>query len=145
MKPQENLDCHLFKNLKALSESSFPKKCSSCGKVYESSEQFVQKTADVAGRSGLKSGQGDCGGRIVELFRNCVCGSTLMECFNDRRDPSKAGLKRRELFRRLMVMLEKKGLPADQARVELLKLIHGEHSRVFEKMGINFKSLKGED
>jgi hypothetical protein len=63
-----------------------------------------------------------------------------MECFNDRRDLSKAGLKRRELFGRLMAMLEKKGLPADQARPELLKLIHGEHSRVLEQLGIKFKS-----
>jgi hypothetical protein len=140
MSKQENLDNHLFRNLKALSESSFPKKCSSCGEVYESSEQFVLKTADIAGRSGLKSGQGDCGGQIVELFRNCVCGSTLMECFNDRRDLSTAGLKRRELFGRLMALLEKKGLPADLARTELLKLIHGEHSHVLEKIGIKFKS-----
>lgn len=139
MSKYENLDNHLFRDLKALSESSFPKKCSSCGEVYESSEQFVLKTADIGGRSGLKSGQGDCGDQIVELFRNCICGSTLMECFNDRRDLSKAGLKRRELFGRLMVLLEKKGLPADLARAELLRLIHGEHSHVLKKIGIKFK------
>lgn len=141
MNKQENLDYHLFKDLKELSESSFPKKCSSCGVVYESSEQFVLKTADIAGCSGLKSSQGDCGGQIVELFRNCICGSTLMECFNDRRDISKAGLKRRELFGRLMAILEKKRVPGDQARSELLKLINGERSRVLEKMGIKFKSV----
>ena len=139
MNTRENPDSHLFENLKALSESSFPKKCGSCGEVYESSEQFVQKTADIAGRSGLKSGRGDCGGQIVELFRNCICGSTLMECFNDRRDLSKAGLKRRILFGRLMTILEKKGLPADQARAELLKLIRGERSPVLEQMGVKFK------
>jgi predicted nucleic acid-binding Zn-ribbon protein len=139
MNKQENLDSHLFKDLRALSESSFPKKCSSCGKVYESSEQFVLKTADIGGRSGLKSSEDDCGDQIVELFRNCICGSTLMECFNDRRDLSTTGLKRRELFGRLMAMLEKKGLPADQARAELLKLIRGKHSRVLQEMGVNFK------
>ncbi|MGD9190206.1 MAG: hypothetical protein PVI89_18450 [Desulfobacteraceae bacterium] len=139
MNKQVKLDSHLFKDLKALSESSFPKKCSSCGKVYESSEQFVLKTDDISGRSGLKSSEDDCGDQIVELFRNCVCGSTLMECFNDRRDLSQAGLKRRQLFGRLMAMLEKKGLPADQARAELLKLIRGEHSHVLEQIGIRFK------
>jgi hypothetical protein len=139
MDKQANLDSHLFKDLKALSESSFPKKCSSCGKVYESSEQFVSKTSDISGQSGLKSSEDDYGEQIVELFRNCICGSTLMECFNDRRDLSKAGLKRRELFGRLMAMLEKKGLAADQARTELLKLIRGKHSRVLEEMGIKFK------
>ncbi|MCK9987662.1 MAG: hypothetical protein AzoDbin1_04134, partial [Azoarcus sp.] len=35
---------------------------------------------------------------IVELFRNCVCGSTLMDCFRDRRDTSEAGLRRRARF-----------------------------------------------
>jgi hypothetical protein len=139
MNTQQNATADLFKDLKALSESSFPKKCASCGEVYESSEQFVQKTADVAGRSGLKSGEGDSGDRIVELFRNCICGSTLMECFSDRRDLSKAGLKRRELFGRLLTMLENKGLPADQSRAELLKLIRGEQSDVLEQMGIKFK------
>lgn len=139
MNKKENLDSHLFKDLKALSESSFPKKCSSCGKVYESSEQFVRNTAGIAGRSGLKSSEGDCGDQIVELFRNCICGSTLMECFNDRRDLSQAGLNRRELFGRLIAMLEKKGLSAGQARTELLKLVLGEHSRVLEEMGIKFK------
>lgn len=133
------MDSHLFENLKALSETSFPKKCNSCGEVYETSEQFIQKTGDVYGTSGLKAGQGDCGGQIVELFRNCRCGSTLMECFNDRRDPGQAGLKRRELFGRLMAILEKKGLSAGQARAELLKLIHGEHSQILEQMGIKFK------
>lgn len=75
----------------------------------------------------------------MELFRNCSCGSTLMECFNDRRDTSNMGLKRRELFGRLMALLAKKGLPADNARAELLKLIHGEHSQVLEEMGVKFK------
>jgi hypothetical protein len=139
MSTQQNFASDLFKNLKALSESSFPKKCASCGEVYESADQFFQKTIDVAGRSGLKSGEGDCGDQIVELFRNCNCGSTLMECFNDRRDMSKAGLKRRELFGRLLAMLENRGLPAGQARAELLKLIHGQQSDVLEQMGVKFK------
>jgi hypothetical protein len=140
MKKNDNWDRHLFNNLKALSESSFPKKCTSCGEVYLSSEQFVSKTDDISGKSGLKTGQNDSGGHIVELFRNCICGSTLMEFFNDRRDINEAGLKRRKLFGRLMAILGKKGLPADLARAELLRLINGEYSRVLERMGITFKS-----
>lgn len=140
MNQLDNWDSHLFSDLKALSESSFPKKCSLCGEVYMSSEQFVSKTDEISGRSGLKSSRDDSGGHIVQLFRNCICGSTLMECFNNRRDASKAGLKRRELFGRLMAILEKKGLPAGLARAELLKLIQGKHSRVLERMGIIFKS-----
>lgn len=140
MEKNDNWDRHLFSNLKALSASSFPKRCDNCGEVYMSSEQFISKTDDISGKSGLKIGADDSGGHIVELFRNCICGSTLMECFNDRRDTTKAGLKRRKLIERLMAILVKKGLPADLARAELLKLIHGDYSRVLERMGIVFKS-----
>lgn len=140
MKKQDNLNSQFFSDLKTLSESSFPKKCSSCGAVYESSDQFVQETADIPGLSGLKSGQDDNGVEIVELFRNCVCGSTLMEFYNDRRDTTRAGLRRRELFSKLIDILVNKGLPSDHARSELLKIIHGERSLVLEKMGMKYRA-----
>jgi hypothetical protein len=127
----------LFSGLKALSDASFPKKCSLCGLEYATVEEYVQKTEDVSGQSGLKKGYDDDDKPIVELFRNCVCGSTLMDCFNDRRDVSDGGLKRRELFGKLMEMLTAKGIDAAVARDELLKLLKGEPSPVLEKMGIN--------
>ena len=99
----------LFSGLKALSDASFPKKCSLCGQEYASVEEYVQKTEDVSGKSGLKKGYDDDDKPIVELFRNCVCVSTLMDCFNDRRDLSDGGLKRRELFGHLMGMLTDMG------------------------------------
>lgn len=129
----------LFSGLKALSDASFPKKCSLCGQEYASVEEYVQKTEDVSGKSGLKKGYDDDDKPIVELFRNCVCGSTLMDCFNDRRDLSDGGLKRRELFGQLMGMLTDKGIENDVARNELLKVIQGEPSPVLEKMGISTK------
>lgn len=127
----------LFRGLKALSDASFPKKCSFCGMEYATVEEFIQKTEDVSGKSGLKKGYDDDDKPIVELFRNCICGSTLMDCFNDRRDVTAEGLRRRELFGKLMSILTEKGLAQHVARNELIRVIRGEHSPVLEKLGVN--------
>jgi hypothetical protein len=137
MEKEIKSNSELFKDLKALSDASFPKRCAMCGQVYSSVKEYVEKTQDVSGQSGLKKGYDDDDKPIVELFRNCVCGSTLMDCFNDRRDISEAGLKRRALFGKLIAMLESKGLEAGVARKELLKVMRGEPSAVLEKLGIN--------
>ena len=130
----------LFKGLKALSDASFPKHCASCGREYASVEDYVEKTDDVYGKSGLKKGYDDDDKPIVELFRNCICGSTLMDCFSDRRDVSEAGLKRRKMFEKLIAMLTSKGVSADTARVELMKVLKGEPSELLEKLGVNTQS-----
>ncbi|MGD9367971.1 MAG: hypothetical protein PVH87_19885 [Desulfobacteraceae bacterium] len=127
----------LFKGLKALSDASFPKRCAFCGREYATVEAYIQQTEDVAGQSGLKKGYDDDDRPIVELFRNCVCGSTLMDCFNDRRDISESGFKRRKLFGKLMEILTSKGMADNVARDELKKVLRGERSAVLEKLGIN--------
>jgi len=137
MASDTDFSSELFNGLKALSDASFPKKCSLCGQEYATVEDYVQKTEDVSGKSGLKKGYDDDDKPIVELFRNCVCGSTLMDCFNDRRDVSDAGLKRRELFGKLMQILTDNGVEGAVARTELIKVIKGETSAVLEKLGIN--------
>lgn len=126
----------LFKGLKALSDASFPKRCAFCGREYATVEAYVQETEDVAGQSGLKKAYDD-DKPIVELFRNCVCGSTLMDCFNDRRDISERGLRRRKLFGKLMEILTSKGMAENVARDELLKFLRGGRSTTLEKLGIN--------
>ena len=88
----------LFKGLKALSDATFPKRCAACGMEYTTVEDYIRDTEDISGQSGLKKGYDDDDKPIVELFRNCPCGSTLMDCFSDRRDLSEAGLKRRKHF-----------------------------------------------
>lgn len=91
----------LFKGLKELSESAFPKKCANCGRLFESAEQFLLETQDInTSTTGLKQADDDDGSQILEVFRNCPCGSTLMEFFNDRRDLSDQGTKRRKKFMR---------------------------------------------
>lgn len=126
----------LFAGLKALTATTFPKTCATCGETYNSEEDFWEKTHSVGGQTGLKISKDEEDRPIVELFRNCRCGSTLMDCFNDRRDTSEKGLKRRELFGKLIDMLKTKGMDPNRARSELLKMINGEKSALLEKMGV---------
>ena len=137
----------LFEGLKALSDSSFPKECATCGRVYRSPQDFVQQSDDIAGRSGLKLGYDDDERPVVELFRNCVCGSTLMDFFSDRRDTSRSGLKRRQVFGKLLAHLESRGMDNKTARDELLKLMRGDASEKIESLGIQLKArtYKGSD
>ncbi len=126
----------LFEGLKALAETSFPKECASCGRVFESADQFLQETEDLRPDVyGLKEATEEDGSKIVEVFRNCPCGSTLMEFFGDRRDFSEAGLKRRERFEQLLVFLEANGLEKELARDELKKVMRGEKSEVLSSIG----------
>lgn len=140
MKAEHRSD-DFYCNLKALSDAAFPKQCANCGLVYHSLEEFVAKTEQVAGQSGLKGGFDDDDQPIVHLFRNCACGSTLMDFFSDRRDGSQTGVQRRALFDKLICNLEEEGLSTAAARRELLKVARGESSDVLSQMGLGVKSL----
>jgi len=125
----------LFKGLRELAESAFPKKCTNCGRLFVSAEQFLLETQDInASTTGLKQSEGDDGSKIIEVFRNCPCGSTLMEFFNDRRDTSEAGIKRRGKFEELMSFLQNNNLDKTTARMELIKVLRGEKSEILSKM-----------
>ena len=73
-------ELEIFKGLKALSESAFPKRCGNCGRVFETSEQYIRETEKVSD-SGLKESYDDDDTPILEVYRNCICGSTLMDFF----------------------------------------------------------------
>ncbi len=122
----------LYNGLQALSNLSFPKFCATCGKRYETAEEFITQTEALRKSSGLKEDLDDDDQIIVELFRNCTCGSTLMDEFNNRRDLSVGGLKRREKFGELMDRLVKAGFEAQTARGELLKVMRGEGSKLLK-------------
>jgi len=125
----------LFDGLKALVESSFPKKCANCGRTFESADQFFLETKDInSSTTGLKQAEDDDGTKIIEVFRNCPCGSTLMDFFSDRRGFSEAGTKRREKFEELLDSLCTNGLDRKTARTELIKVMHGEKSEVLSKI-----------
>ncbi len=132
-----------YLGLKSLSDQAFPKRCPRCGRHFESAAAFIRSTQAVrTGSSGLKSARDESDRPMVELFRNCPCGSTLMDRFDDRRDLSDPGLRRRRLFGQLMQLLENRGLETEVARAELLKLLRGEHSAVLASLGITAGNLQ---
>lgn len=121
------MDNSHFEGLHALLASTFPKKCPCCGRLYPSVDAFFNETRDLAfGRPSLKSSQDDDGTPIVEVFRNCVCGSTLMDEFGCRRDDSASGHRRRSVFDELMALLISRNLGSDEARRLLLDAMHGD-------------------
>lgn len=127
----------LFQGLQALSDSAFPKRCSTCGREYLSPEDFFRSSRSLNNSSsGLKPSLGDEDEPIVEVFRNCHCGSTLMDFFEDRRDTSAKGLKRRDVFGRMLILLQQRGLGSGEARQELIGLMNGRASEKIEALGI---------
>jgi len=131
----------LYSGLQALADSSFPKKCNNCGAVYETAEEFIRHTKKLQPQtSGLKQSYDDDDEVIVELYRNCTCGSTLLDFFTDRRDVSPQGLERRERFSMLLDKLVTSGLSEVIARVELIKVLRGpvlqEINTIVAKRGI---------
>ena len=134
----------LLKGLRALAETAFPKKCRNCGRIFKTAEQFLSETQDIsASRSGLKEAEYDDGTKIVEAFRNCPCGSTLMDFFSDRRDLSEAGIQRRKRFEELLGFLDDKGIDRNTARMELLKIMRGEKSEILAKFVRRPRQSKG--
>lgn len=120
-----------YRDLRALREGAFPKVCNCCGRVYASAAAYLVETrAMMQGARSLKSSRDDDGSVIVEVFRNCVCGSTLLSEFANRRDTSPQGEERRERFERLLALLMQRGLARGEAHAELLREIRGHGSEV---------------
>lgn len=124
-----------YADLRALAESAFPKRCRNCGRVYNTADEFIAATQPVsAQRSGLKASLDDDGTVILELFRNCVCGSTLMDAFNDRRDVSEAGARRRKRFEEMLAYLVGQGVDTATATAELRKVARGQASELLRSI-----------
>ena len=117
----------VYAGLRELADSAFPKRCRLCGREYRNSAEFLAATQPVrTNSSGLKQGRDDDGHEIVELFRNCVCGSTLLESYWNRRDLTDAGIMRRKRFQNMVEKLVATGCPVETARTELLKFMRGQ-------------------
>lgn len=132
----------LYSGLSFIMTASFPKRCANCGSVFETAADFLERTAAAGGSSGLKESSDEDERPLVEVFRNCTCGSTLMEVCADRRDTSPAGLARRERFGELMKMLEDSGIEGPVARLELLKVMKGEQSALLEGLGLEAGKIR---
>lgn len=125
--PESRIDEEFFAGLRELADSAFPKRCGNCGREYRSAAEFLVATQPVrANSSGLKQSRDDDGRMIVDLFRNCVCGSTLLESFWNRRDLSQDGTVRRKRFQEMLDKLVAMGCRAETAHGELLKLMRGQ-------------------
>jgi hypothetical protein len=129
-----------LEGLQELYKSAFPRKCANCGRVYPNLEVFLAETYQLKGRTGLLENAGcpeEGDEPIVELYRNCVCGSTMMEFFENRRDTSENGLRRRELFDDLLKQLVAQGVAVEDARKELLLMLRfNKKSQLLENLGI---------
>jgi len=136
----------LYSGLQALSNASFPKKCPTCNKVYETADIYIKETEALqTHNSGLSASYDPIDKQnIVELYRNCSCGSTLMDIFNDRRDLSPNGEKRRQIFQKTLNILIKSGLETGEARKEILKIMKGEPSEQLKQLGLIPKSSSSE-
>ena len=133
MKKSITTNEELFAGLSALVDSAFPKVCSTCGRTYQTAEDFLSQTKEIDNnRSCLKQSWDDNDVTIVEVYRNCVCGSTLMDSFGNRRDDSSKGRMRRQKVSELQDYLVEQGLQRDVARKELLKVLRGEGSELLK-------------
>ena len=116
-----------YSNLRELAQGSFPRRCNTCGRSYESADELLRTTRPIAAdHSGLKQGLDDEGLAIIELFRNCTCGSTLMDFFQCRRDVSINGVNRRETFDRLARKFADSGVDIVHAKTEIVKWLQGQ-------------------
>lgn len=127
-------DERLYAGLQEIASGTFPKACAVCGRKYATIDDYVRQTGRVFGRSGLKQTLDDDGRVVVELFRNCVCGSTLMDCFNNRRETSAEGTRRRQRFSELIELLIGEGMAREPAQQELLKVLRGEQSDILRML-----------
>jgi len=124
---------HYFNDLTVLIESAFPKTCNMRGKIYQTAEQFLHDTQNMPNkRSSLKEAIEEDGTTILEVFRNCSCGSTLMDEFNCRRDMSDKGSKHRNEFNRLLAISQNQNIPLDIARSEIIKWLKGNKTETLE-------------
>jgi len=124
----------LYQGLRALEETLFPKTCRVCGQEYRGFDDFVRKTIQIHGTSGLTCFEIRGKKLYVGLFRNCVCGSTLLVPCTDRRDDSPAAVKRRELFGKTLDLLKQQGWETEVARRELLRFMRGQKSKVLDSL-----------
>jgi len=122
-----------YRDLNTLADTAFPKTCPKCGKVYQNSHAFLTQTTPVKDiklqdHSGLFSLEGACNVAAIGVFRNCICGTTMMADFHDRRDVSQKGHERRQRFSDLVQTLCDHGIDENQARTELRKVLRGQQS-----------------
>ncbi|MCB1614958.1 MAG: hypothetical protein KDI30_02985 [Pseudomonadales bacterium] len=110
-----------MEKMQCLTKEAFPKVCPTCHKVYSNELEFFTETValentdrEIKAVEGLEENQEPP--EFIEVYRNCACGTTLMEWFHSRRNFSEKGIKQRLLFTLLQEGLISKGYSVDDAR-----------------------------
>jgi hypothetical protein len=139
IKLQSNWLETFYNGLQSLVDSTFPKKCNNCGKIYKTKHDFLSETIPVKDisledKSGLFEFESGDVNTTIGVFRNCKCGTTLMADFQDRRENSALGQSRRNKFKKLMDALVEHGVESGVARREILGILRGNHSEIIEEM-----------
>lgn len=108
-----------------LSSAAFPKTCTNCFKVYEDELQFLVETEAIphTGRN-IREVKGELAydepEEFIEVYRNCCCGTTMMEYFHSRRNLSQEGIRQRVMFARIQDALIREGYEKEEARTLIL-------------------------
>lgn len=111
--------------LKSRLKTPFPKKCTKCSTNFESFEDFFYRTEEIT--SGTVNYP--ILGQDFYMHRNCLspCDTTLIIVFEDRRDETQEGTRRRELFETCISELQNHlALEATEARDVLLAVLANE-------------------
>ena len=100
--------------LKERLKTAFPKRCAKCSTVFESFEDFFYRTEEIT--SGTVTYP--ILGQDFYMHRNCLspCDTTLIVVFEDRRDETAEGMRRRELFEECISTL-RQHLEIDEVQV----------------------------
>ena len=99
-----------------LSIIHFPAICLSCGKGFENSKEFLEKTTLLPQETYYEASTN----HVVD-HRQCECGETLVLRRKNRRSDTKEANQKRQEFQNKLIFLVKNGVPIDRARVILMK------------------------
>ncbi|HLE12736.1 MAG TPA: hypothetical protein VI754_15885 [Bacteriovoracaceae bacterium] len=117
-----------------LYDLKFPKKCNTCGRVYQTRNEYLKATNPIKGRTGTVFAKNS-----VQEYRNCICGSTLIVITEERRDTSSFGNARRALFD---LCLEKLKSFSKKDESELKNIIRNIFRTVIEQSQQNQNGLE---
>jgi hypothetical protein len=137
----------LYDGLQEIAHNQFPRHCGTCGRTFRDADEFIRSTHALRNlndehMSALQAAEDERGRPAIQLYRNCPCGSTMLEFFQDRRDLSPAGQQRRQRFGELLEQMEQSGIDRTQGRVELIQFLRGEESALIRGY---IDRLKGEE
>jgi hypothetical protein len=125
MSTETEIILRTFEDLKSKFYNEFPKTCASCDRVYDTLDDFINRTRPIAQGSGVLDAINHPQRKIFDLWRDCICGSTMMMVCDERRDLSEKGIKIRESIGGILNDLMARGLNYEEAKSKILSLIYG--------------------